>query len=128
MLGGSSSPLLSPRNFLSTSSLLFVKKLPVSAHSFPIWFLFQHPFSHSRIVVFFYYLALGHLIARGRFSEAGRLWVDYGNDIEEAASVLARGREFSEAIRIVRNLLVLSLIIWFLTILLFFSIFFLRSL
>lgn len=41
------------------------------------------------------------LATRGRHVEAGRVWLDYGDNVEEAVAAFSRGRDFAEAYRIV---------------------------
>jgi elongator complex protein 1 len=45
-----------------------------------------------------------HLASRGKYVEAGRIWLDYGHDLPEAVSAFCKGRDFSEAYRVVRPL------------------------
>lgn len=44
-----------------------------------------------------------HLASRGKYVEAGRIWLDYGHDLSEAVSAFCKGRDFSEAYRVVRR-------------------------
>ena len=46
----------------------------------------------------------GNLKHDNRYAEAGRVLLDYAQDVEASIAALCEGSEFSEAIRIVRSL------------------------
>lgn len=67
--------------------------------------LFFSKMVHEGLELTTHLVSSGHLSSRGRNVEAGRLVLDYGGDVEEAVVQFCKGRDFSEAYRVVRLLL-----------------------